>query len=195
MTWKPQGLPGRIYSSFETRPGASWLWVIKETRKITSAVLLVLFQAFKEDDVIEAIEAGADDYIHTPINSPLFVTRVRAALRRRLPAEAPIAPAHCGALDIDPDRYEAVINGNALRLTATEFKILHLMAQRGGSVTRKGTLRDLVWGGDDPVLYDATLRKHIQSLRKKLAEADGSNVVISTIPGVGYKLTTRPSRT
>lgn len=162
--------------------------LLRELREAFSGVIVCVSTNDSETNIIEALDAGADDYFMLPLNRALFVARVRAALRRA--GEHGLAAAHIlqyGDLHIDPERHEARMDGRSLRLTPTEFKLVVDLAGRGDLVTRKETLCESLWG-----LYDssegATLRKHIQAIRRKLEAAGRGAVSIETIPGVGYRL-------
>ena len=166
-----------------------WLETIRQARSQTPAVIIVVSSSYDENDLIEAIEAGADDYVPLPLNRALFVARTRAALRRAggIAARAPSIPAQCGRLRIDPERYEACVEGFSLELTTTEFRLLFELTRQSEYVVRKGPLCRAVWGHEGSS-EDAVLRKYIQSLRRKLDQAGGDAVGIVTVPGVGYKL-------
>ena len=102
-------------------------------------------------------------------------------------AEQSAGVAACGNLEVDPAGYEARVRGRPLNLTAKEFELLLYLVRRTGQVARHESLSRLIWG-DDSDLYGPWLRKYIQHLRQKLAEAPPSNVSIVTVPRVGYKL-------
>ena len=167
---------------------SQWLGLVREARETSSAAIIVISTEYNESDLIEAVEAGADDYLPAPINRSIFVAKVRAALRR-IPTLAPqeSSPVSCGELTLDPDRHEAGISGRPLPLTASEFDLLLHLARRNGLVARKEALCSVIWGEDGQV-YAANLRKHIEHLRRKLSEVPGSTVSIVTLPKVGYRL-------
>lgn len=164
------------------------LALIQEIRRTSDIPIFVVGSASKEADIAEALEAGADDYISTPISESLLVARVCAALRRARQMTAAGGPAlECGDLAIDPDSHEARLKGKPLYLTPTEFKLLYHLAQHQGRLVTQQALESLVWGSSDR-LYIDVLRKHMQRLRQKLESRRGVRTTITTVPRVGYKL-------
>ena len=169
-------------------PVIDWLSAVRQFRASTEAVIIVAAEDYDEGDLIEAVEAGADDYLKVPLQRILFVARIRSAIRRAHGWRAEDRhSAICGGLSIDADRYEASVNGSSLHLTPTEFQILLQLTQRSGTITRSEELFRTVWHDDSPACA-ATLRKYIQQLRRKLAECPECKASIVTVPGVGYRL-------
>jgi len=172
----------------EAGGGAQWLALIRQIRQMTEAVVVVVGQKEEEANLIEAVEAGADDYFPLPLNGAVFVARIRAALRRAHLTENPgAAKLAYGDLEIDPERHEARANGHCLNLSPTEFELLLSLARRPECVLRHEVLCQTIWG-DSPNFCEATLRKHIENLRRKLAQAPGARTAILTVPRVGYRL-------
>jgi DNA-binding response OmpR family regulator len=171
----------------ETREGSTDL--AREIRRVSSAVIVAVSRRYEESELIAAVEAGCDDYMQLPVSPATFVARVRAALRRvtSASAEVPSTVAACGSLELDPAGYEARVRGRRLNLTAKEFELLLHLVRHSGQVARHEALSRLIWG-DDGDLYGPWLRKYIQHLRQKLADAPRSDVSIVTVPKVGYKL-------
>jgi two-component system KDP operon response regulator KdpE len=169
-------------------PDNDWLHLLRETRRLSGAVVVALYRQFDEGELMAAVEAGADDYLQVPVNLTLFVARTRAALRRAHRfAHGEEGVATYGDLKVDVARHEARVNGECLKVTATEFKILLYMARRGGRVATTESLRNLIWG-EDAEVYGPCLRKYIQNLRRKLQEILDCKTSIVTLPKVGYKL-------
>ncbi len=162
--------------------------LVREIRRASDVLMFVVGAGAAEADMAEALEAGADDYISTPISESLLVARVCAALRRagRIAAERGAALEY-GDLMIDPTSHETRLGGRPLYLTPTEFSLLHHLAQQQGKVVTQQALESVVWGQPDR-LYVDVLRKHMQRLRRKLESRRGSHTTITTIPRVGYKL-------
>jgi DNA-binding response OmpR family regulator len=169
-------------------PDIGWIDLLREIRHLSDCVTMVLSRQFSESELMVAVEAGADDYVQVPVSSTLFTARVQAALRRAHRfADGEEGAATYGNLEVDPTRYEARVNGQRLKLTATEFKILLYMTKRGGRVVRNESLRNLVWG-EDAEVYGPCLRKYIQHLRRRLEGVPDGKMSIITVPKVGYKL-------
>ncbi len=172
----------------EAAAGAPWLVLVRQIREITEAVIAVIGRGEDDTNLIEAVEAGADDYFPLPLSGPSFVARIRAALRRaHLTEGIGVTKVAFGDLEMDAERYEARINGHRLPLSPTEFDLLLSLARRPECVLRHEVLSQTIWG-DSSNFCEATLRKHIENLRRKLAEAPGTRVAIVTVPRVGYKL-------
>jgi DNA-binding response OmpR family regulator len=165
------------------------LCLAREVRRRSNAVIVAVAARYEESELIAAVEAGCDDYMQLPVSPTTFVARVRAALRRvtKPPDGEQPDVAACGSLRLDPACYEASVRGCLLHLTAKEFELLLHLTRHSGQVSRHEALAELIWG-DDSEMYSPWLRKYIQHLRHKLAEAPDSDVAIVTVPRVGYKL-------
>ena len=160
-------------------------WEVCRRVRATSDVPIIMLTARSEDvDKIVGLELGADDYLTKPFNPRELVARVMAVLRRYERAAKPTRAIHIGQVTIDPARREVTVAGKPIKLRAKEFDLLLALAQHRGLVLSRNQLLDLVWGYD---FYGSTrtVDVHIAHLREKLA---GSNVVIETVRGVGYKL-------
>ncbi|MCH7484032.1 MAG: response regulator transcription factor [Chloroflexi bacterium] len=167
---------------------SEWLSSIRTIREDFQGVIVSASAGDTELDLIEALDAGADDHFALPLNPAMFVARVRAALRRlgKSPS-GEVRRIECGYLTIDPERYEAYVGHQMLDLTATEFTILAELAGRDELVTKKAAICSLVWGRYGRA-EDAALRKHIQLIRRKLSDVSGGIVSIATVTGVGFRL-------
>ncbi|MSU40175.1 MAG: response regulator transcription factor [Pedosphaera sp.] len=146
-------------------------------------VLLLTAKAAEIDRVL-GLELGADDYVTKPFSPRELVLRIKGLLRRNKGAETATGQLRVGALCVDVPRHEVTVRGKPVELTATEFKLLTLLAERRGRVqTREVLLRD-VW--DYNSLVDTrTVDTHIRRLREKLGTAADC---IDTVRGVGYRL-------
>lgn len=150
----------------------------------TAAIpILMLTARAAEMDRVLGLELGADDYVTKPFSPRELVLRIRKLLTRSKAADEPVNLLQCGALRIDVPHHQVTVSGAAVELTATEFKLLELLARRRGRVqTRERLLQD-VWGYDNPI-DSRTVDTHMRRLREKLgAVAD----YLETIRGVGYR--------
>lgn len=164
------------------------LALVTEIRTATSDVVSILVGSGDDEmAVVEALEAGADDYLSTPISESLLVAKVWAALRRARKLTAEGTAVKCGELVIDPENHEVRLSGRPLYLTPTEFKLLYHLAQHQGRVVTQRALEQAIWGASDR-LYIDVLRKHLQRLRRKLESPRRGRMTITTVPRVGYKL-------
>jgi two-component system response regulator MprA len=136
-------------------------------------------------DRVEALDAGADDYVVKPFELEELLARLRALLRRASgPSSADVLVA--GPLELDTQRRQVTLHGNEIALTRTEFAILELLMRNVGIVLERSTIYDRVWGYD---FADSSrsLDVHVGYLRRKL-EADGTPRLIETVRGVGFVL-------
>jgi two-component system phosphate regulon response regulator PhoB/two-component system alkaline phosphatase synthesis response regulator PhoP len=158
-------------------------WLRRQERLAAVPVLILTARA-DESDKILGLELGADDYITKPFSAKELVARVKALLRR-IESGAPERPIQVGQiLAIDPARHAASVEGRPIELTATEFRILELLAGKSGRVFSREQILDALWGHDKIVL-DRTVDVHIKNLREKLGPAGR---LIKNIRGVGYKV-------
>ncbi len=168
--------------------------LIQQMRHSSDAVIIAISLEYDEGELIDLTEAGADDYMSSPIDRTRFIARVRAALRRVRPrVDQENAVITWRDLVIDRGRHEVKVGEQPLRLTATEFKLMFEIVQRGELISKKSSLCEAVWGEASSDLYGDLLRKYVHNLRRKLQEVDGSLISIVTVPSVGYKLADRTS--
>ena len=151
----------------------------------SSDVPILMLTVRKEDTVkVAGLELGADDYLTKPFNPKELVARVKAILRRSDGIQRSGATVQVGALSLDRQRREAILEGHSLGLRTKEFDLLFALAQNEGVAMSREQLLSLVWGytfsGET-----RTVDVHVNHLRQHL---DGSSVGIDTLRGVGYKL-------
>ncbi|HOA04526.1 MAG TPA: response regulator transcription factor [Candidatus Fermentibacter daniensis] len=164
-------------------PGREVLDILRKSQRLALIPVIVLTALGSEQDRIAGLDAGADDYLAKPFSPAELVARVRAVLRRTLPGDGG-GVFEVGPLKIDLDRFEASVDGLAVNLTATEFRLLGIMAGGKGRVFTREKLLNLLWDGEK-LVYDRTVDVHITNLRAKLGKA-GS--LVRSIRGVGYAL-------
>ncbi|HEX3556260.1 MAG TPA: response regulator [Thermoanaerobaculia bacterium] len=151
----------------------------------TSRLPIVMLTARGEEvDRIVGLELGADDYISKPFSPREVVLRVKAVLRRRQPDDTVSDLLEVGGIQLDVSGHQLRVRGREVPLTATEFRLLRLLMERGGRVQTRGQLLSDVWGYAEDI-DSRTVDTHIRRLRRKLGpEADR----IETVIGVGYRL-------
>lgn len=169
-------------------PRKDGLAVCQTLRAEHNNVPIIMATARDEDiDKILGLELGADDYLTKPYNPRELVARIKAVLRRsgtNLASDGQPAVIRLGDLEIDPERREVRVDGQAAALRTQEFEVLLHLASHPGVVYDRERLLKLAWGYD---FYGQTrtVDVHIAQLRKKLA---ASRAKIETVPGIGYKL-------
>ena len=167
-------------------PDTDGLEVCRQIRKsdeLTQVPIIMLTARGDESDKVVGLELGADDYMTKPFSVKELVARIHAVLRRPGGGEA-AKRISVGALVIDLDKFEVAAEGLKVDLTATEFRILQLLASRKGRVFTRDQILDFLWGNEKAVV-DRTVDVHIRNLREKLGAAAS---LIKNIRGVGYKL-------
>jgi two-component system phosphate regulon response regulator PhoB/two-component system alkaline phosphatase synthesis response regulator PhoP len=167
-------------------PDTDGLEVCRQIRKsdeLAQVPIIMLTARGDESDKVVGLELGADDYMTKPFSVKELVARIHAVLRRPGGGETARRIA-VGTLVIDLDKFEVTAEGAKVDLTATEFKILQLLASRKGRVFSRDQILDFLWGNEKAVV-DRTVDVHIRNLREKLGAAAS---LIKNIRGVGYKL-------
>ena len=148
--------------------------------KILKDCLIAILTARAEDySQIAGLNAGADDYINKPIKPRVLLSRIKALLRR---IESKVKNDSNVELEIDTEKYVAVLKGEEMLLPKKEFELLALLFSKPGKVFTREVILARVWG-DDIIVGDRTIDVHIRKLREKLG-----NQYIKTVKGVGYKL-------
>lgn len=168
-------------------PGMDGLSVcqqIKSDPLTRSTPIIIVSAKGEESDVVIGLGLGADDYIAKPFSPREMLARVKEVLRRGpLQEEQQKDRIVARDLVIDPSRHEVRAAGELVKLTATEFKLIHQLAsQPGRAYTREQLLNRVV--GEGVVVVDRNIDVHIRSVRKKLGEL---GEMIQTIRGVGYR--------
>ncbi|KFD39146.1 PhoP family transcriptional regulator [Schleiferia thermophila str. Yellowstone] len=165
-------------------PGMDGMEVCEKIRNLPelSGVLITFLTARSEDySQIAGFEAGADDYITKPVKPKVFLSKVKALLRRRSKEENNNKVMEFGDLKIDLEKYEVIKGCDKIVLPKKEFELLSLLASKPSKVFTREEILDLVWGSD-VVVGGRTIDVHIRKIREKLGDE-----IISTIKGVGYK--------
>ncbi|MGC9291770.1 MAG: response regulator transcription factor [Acidobacteriaceae bacterium] len=160
----------------------------REIRVRSQVPLLVLSVRNQEQTKVEALDAGADDFVTKPFSTGELLARVRANLRRAAatPEKAPLDVLEVGQFRIDPEAHQVLVAGELVRLTPKEFDLLHFMAQHPGKTLTHRQLLVAVWGAYSSEQPEY-LRVFVGQLRKKI-ERDGKIKYIVTEPWVGYRL-------
>jgi len=168
-------------------PSSDGFELIAAIRAISRTPIIVLSVRGEERSKVEALDAGADDYVTKPFNMSELLARVRANLRRFTPPKPEEQEINVGDFKIDLPGHRAVVRGQEVRLTPKEFDLLVHFARHPDKVVTHAVLLRSVWGPQS-VNQNEYLRVFIGQLRKKL-EADSDKHYITTEPWVGYRFT------
>ena len=169
-------------------PGLDGLEICRRLKQdpVTRGIPIVMVTAKGEEtDAVLGLGVGADDYVRKPFSPKELVARVATVLRRGGLREEAGAAARVerGGLVIDTARHEVKIDGERVRCTATELRLLHFLASHPGRVfTRDHLLSRVI--GEDAVVLDRNIDVHVGSLRKKLGQY---RECVETVRGVGYR--------
>lgn len=167
-------------------PDIDGLAVLKRLREWSKAPVIVISVRGHEDDKIIALDSGADDYVTKPFSTGEVLARLRVAQRHIQPVESTTLFSS-GHVEVDLKFRTVKAGGKEVRLTATEYSILHLFIQHAGKVLTHGQISRAIWGVDGGA-KTGHLRVCIAYLREKLEEKPTEPELLVTEPGVGYRL-------
>jgi two-component system KDP operon response regulator KdpE len=169
-------------------PDIDGVQVIRRLREWTATPIIVLSARGQEPDKIEALEAGADDYVSKPFGTGELVARLRAAWRRVTRGQHPDEPVFTvGALRVDQARRRVSVGDREVHLTPLEYRLLTTMVRYAGKVVTHDQLLREVWG-PPYVGQSHYVRVHMAQIRRKLEENSARPRYLLTEPGVGYRL-------
>jgi two-component system KDP operon response regulator KdpE len=155
-------------------------------REFPQISILVVTVRDSEQDHIEALDAGADDYITKPFRIRELTARIRAAVRRRrTPQSTMKAAIHVGVFELDPDRRLAMKRGERIHLTPTEFDLLAVLMTHAGHPIPHAKLLSTVWGAEYGKEREY-LRTFILQLRRKLEDDPANPAYLQTVSYIGY---------
>jgi two-component system KDP operon response regulator KdpE len=160
--------------------------VVARIREWSDVPIIILTARGQEQEKIDALDVGADDYLTKPFGVGELMARMRVAIRRAAhSADEPIIT--CGDLLIDLAQHRVTVGGREIKLTPTEYDILKYLAQNAGKVLTHKQLLKAVWGNsiDDDNHY---IRVYIAQIRHKIEGDSSRHKYIFTEPGVGYRL-------
>lgn len=175
-------------------PDQSGLSICRRIREKHHYPIIMLTAKDAEVDKITGLTMGADDYVTKPFRPLELVARIKAQLRRykkynEVLGENKNLIVHAGLL-IDVSTHECTLDGLPLSLTPTEFSILQILCENKGKVVSSEQLFHEIWSDEYYSKANNTITVHIRHLREKINEAGGSEGLIKTIWGVGYKIET-----
>ncbi len=161
-------------------PGKDGMEICREIRQFSRVPIIMVTARIEEQARLAGLDIGADDYICKPFSPREVVARVKAVLRRVVESVP-----EKGLLQLEPDKYQAKINGKILTLTVVEFHLLAILAGEPGRVFSRNQLIDRIYQ-DERVVSDRTIDSHIKKLRKKINEVHDRELIYS-VYSAGYK--------
>jgi two-component system, OmpR family, response regulator QseB len=167
-------------------PHMDGLELCRRLRSEHSNALIIMVTA-REDvrDKVDALDAGADDYIVKPFELAELSARIRAVSRRQSPMRDPIL--ECGGVRLDPSSHQVTFNGVLVPLTGTEYRIFETLMRNPSQVFSRAMLRDKLANFDDGSENDS-IKTHITNLRRKFRSAGGTRDPVENVYGIGYRL-------
>lgn len=154
--------------------------ILRKQQDFQETLIIFLTALNDEGSHIKGLETGADDYISKPISPKVLLSKVNA-LFRRIKSENGGTAIKIGNLEIDPVKFEVVIDGKDVILAKKEFELLYMLASKPGRVFLRNEILNQVWG-NEVIVGDRTIDVHIRKIRQKLGVD-----CITTVKGVGYK--------
>ena len=169
-------------------PDKDGVEVTREIRQRTKTPIIILSVRDREEDKIQALDAGADDYLTKPFSAGELLARLRAVIRRLLPQnETTLFKA--GGLTVDIAKHSVEINGRSLQLTPTGYDVLKVLIMSAGKVVTQKQILKEVWNKTDDIEGAShLLRVTISNLRNKIEPNPDRPTYVLTEPGIGYRL-------
>lgn len=169
-------------------PGIGGHEICRRVRAASTVPIVMLTARTSEDDRVRGLELGADDYVGKPFSPREVVARVQALLRRSeaRPAAGPPQPIVVGPIELDAWSHEVRVEGRAVAVTPTEFRLLDAFMRQPGRTFTRDELVARAFGPD----YDGadrTIDTHVTNLRRKIESTDTPRYLV-TVHGVGYRM-------
>lgn len=173
-------------------PDIDGLDIISEVRKWSNNPIIVVSARTREDDKVNALDLGADDYITKPFGTSELLARIRTSLRHSnqmgTDSSNSIHPYKCEDLMIDFDKRIVTVAEKQIHLTPVEYKIVSYLAQNSGKVVTHKTLMTSIWGPFSDTDNNKILRVNMANIRHKIEQNPAQPQYIFTEVGVGYRL-------
>lgn len=170
-------------------PDMDGMSVLKRLREWSRVPVVVLSVRDRDEDKVEALDGGADDYVSKPFSTPELLVRLRVALRHTVPAEEEVV-FQAGEMAVDLADRRVTVRGQEVRLTATEYSLLRLLVRHAGKVLTHRQILKEVWG-QNVAGQTHYLRVYMARLREKIEAVPSRPALLITEPGIGYRLVTK----
>jgi len=163
--------------------GDQFLKLIRSNSKYSGIPIIVVSAKNSEGDIVQLLEAGADDYLTKPFSMKVLLARIKVVLKRSRQDELPEVITYAD-LKVDEVKHQVYLADQEIILTNKEFELLLLLIKHPRRVFTRNQLLTTIWGYDTEV-FTRTVDSHISTLRKKLGEV---GQVIKSVPKIGYKV-------
>ena len=167
-------------------PDMDGMEVLQQIKHISNIPIVIVSARGKEREKVEALDAGADDYVTKPFNIGELLARLRVCFRKTIVREYPGNVFTLGALSIDFEKRKVMVGEENIHLTPIEFKMLSLLIDYQGKVLTHSFIQDKIWGYTSNDDYQ-TLRVFMASIRRKIEKDTNAPRYILTEVGVGYR--------
>ena len=177
-------------------PDIDGIEVCRRLRTRSHVPVIVVTAKTDESDAVEALGAGADDFVRKPFQVREVIARIRALTRRAgeyTEAARLDEVLDFGDLQIDTTRHDVTVGGESVRFTPKEFELLTMLARNAGKMMHREELLETIWGYDSSI-DSRTLDVHVGRVRSKIEGNPRDPALIVTVPGVGYKFVGEPAR-
>lgn len=169
-------------------PGMDGYTACQRIREFSQIPIIMVTVKGKDEEKIQGLDIGADDYVIKPFSAKELLARVRATLRRIKPQDGHPEPSFCSEdLVVDFARYRVHVEGREVNLTVIEYRVLSYLAHNAGRVVTPDQILEKVWG-EDYIGETHLLQVSIARLRKKLGDDARNPKYILTKPGIGYMM-------
>ena len=162
--------------------GGQFLKLLKENPRYSAIPVIVVSAKNSEDEIIRALESGAEDFVTKPFNVKILIAKIKVVLKRSLRSETKLIVYK--DIELDSTLRTVKVGKEEINLTHKEFELLHFLVTSPKRVFTRNQLLSNIWGYDSDI-YTRTVDSHISSLRKKLKD---SGNIIKSLPKIGYKI-------
>lgn len=168
-------------------PGVSGFDVCKQIRKVSNTPVIMLTALNQEQNILQGLDAGADDYLAKPFSPEILLARARSVIRRSQLSDshATVTDYDDGYLKIDLEKHQVMVDGEHIKLTPLEFRLLVYLQENAGRVLSFANILQNVWGteyqGSDDYVHI-----YISHLRGKIEQDAKNPIYITSVRGVGY---------